>query len=65
MISLNKIGGQSDTASASFNVSKTADIANLPTDGVPNCSTCIDWSTGDLYYFDGDESTWKKQAQGV
>ena len=45
MISLNKIGGQSDTASASFNVSKTADIANLPTDGVPNCSTCIDWST--------------------
>ena len=49
MISLNKIGGQSDTASASFNVSKTADIANLPTDGVPNCSTCIDWSTGDLY----------------
>ena len=25
MISLNKIGGQSDTASASFNVSKTAD----------------------------------------
>ena len=41
MISLNKIGGQTDTASASFNVSKTADIANLPTDYVPNCSTCI------------------------
>ena len=65
MISLNKIGGQSDTASASFNASKTSDIANLPTDGVPNCSTCIDWSTGDLYYFDGDDSTWKKQVQGV
>ena len=62
MISLNKIGGQSDTANASFNVSKTADIANLPTDGVQNCSTCIDWYTGDLYYFDGDDSTWKKQA---
>ena len=60
MISLNKIGGQTDTASASFNVSKTADIANLPTDYVPNCSTCIDWSTGEMYYYDAEDTIWNK-----
>lgn len=61
MISLNKIGGQSETLNASFNMSKSSDVDTLPINGVPNCSTAIDWSTGDLYYFDGDDSTWKKQ----
>lgn len=62
MISLNKVGGQSETASASFNLSNSSDVLDLPKDGVPNCSTAIDWSTGDLYYFDGDDNTWKKQS---
>lgn len=59
MISLNKIGGQEETKEASFNCSKTSDIDNLPTEGVPNCSKAIDWSTGNMYYFDGDDNTWK------
>ena len=61
MITLNKVGGQSETKSASFDMSKTADVVNLPVEGVPNCSTAINWSNGDLYYFDGDDNTWKKQ----
>ena len=61
MITLNKIGGQSETASASFNMSNANDVTKLPTDGVPNCSTAINWSNGDLYYFDGDDGAWKKQ----
>ena len=60
MITLNKIGGQVNTATASFDVSKTEDIVNLPTEGVPNCSTAIDWSTGEVYFFDLENSIWKK-----
>lgn len=60
MITLNKVGGQVNTATASFDVSKTEDIVNLPKEGVPNCSTAIDWSTGDIYFFDLENNLWKK-----
>lgn len=61
MITVEKVGGSDGKSSAIFNMSKTSDVVNLPTKDMPNCSKAINWSNGDLYYFDGDDQTWHKQ----
>lgn len=58
MWTLNKIGGQQVTEDAMFDCSKSTDIENLPTEGVPNCSKAMDWEALKLYVFDGDTKTW-------